>query len=211
MRLLSVNLAVVRTGEWTGRMGRSGMDKRPAAGPVRAGRLGMAGDTVCDRKAHGGPHRAAYAYADEDARWWAAELRRAVRPGNFGENLTTSGLDVTGSLIGERWAIGSAVFEVSTPRLPCRVFAGFWNIPDLIRRFIEHGCPGAYLRVVVEGHVTAGDPIAVVHRPDHGVTLGETFAALTTRPELLPRLDAVLDLLPPPIQETVGRRTAGQP
>jgi MOSC domain-containing protein YiiM len=208
MRLVSVNLAVVRTGEWTGRMGRSGIDKRPVPGPVRAGRLGLAGDTVCDQAAHGSPDRAAYAYAEEDLRWWSAELERELPPGSVGENLTTSGLDVTGAFIGERWAIGSAVFEVSSPRLPCRVFAGFWDVPDLIASFIRRGCPGALLRVVTEGEVTAGDPITVVDRPDHDVTVGETLAAVTTQPELLARVRGIVDLLPAKIQAKVRAATA---
>jgi MOSC domain-containing protein YiiM len=99
------------------------------------------------------------------------------------------------------------VFEVSYPRLPCRVFAGFWQVPDLIRRFTEHRRPGAYLRVTTEGEVTAGDPIHVTHRPDHGVTLGETFAALTTEPDLLPRLTPVLEFLPPEVRTKVRNRT----
>ena len=187
-RLVSVNLAVVRTGDWTGDMGRSGIDKRPADRPVKATRDGLVGDTICDRRVHGGEDQAVYAYAREDAAWWSAELDRDLPPGRFGENLSTEGLDVTGAVIGEHWSIGTAVLEVSAPRVPCRVFAGFWDVRDLIKRFTNAARPGAYLRVVTEGEITAGDPVTVVYRPDHGVTIGTTFRALTTEPDLLPRL-----------------------
>lgn len=202
----SVNVAVVRTGAWTGRMGRTGIDKRPVTGPVRVNRHGVAGDTICDTGAHGGPYRAAYACAVEDLLWWSAELGRQLRPGCFGENLTTSGLDIHDALVGEHWAIGTAVFEVTYPRLPCRVLAGFWDVQDLVRRFTERGRPGGYLRVLGEGEVRAGDQVTVVHRPEHDVTLGEAFAALTAKPDLLPRLAAVLPQLPPEVRVKVRRR-----
>ncbi|MCK9898437.1 MOSC domain-containing protein [Frankia sp. AgB32] len=133
---------------------------------------------------------------------------RRLPPGSFGENFTTSGLDVTGARIGERWAIGSAVFEVSAPRVPCRVFAAFWDVPDLVARVIHRGQPGAYLRVLTEGEVAADNPITIVHRPDHDITVGHALRALTTEPHLLPDLMAVVDVLPEDVRATVPRRTA---
>jgi MOSC domain-containing protein YiiM len=187
-QLVTVNLGVVRTGAWTGDQGRTGIDKRPAAHRVAVTALGVAGDNVIDMRHHGGIDQAVYAYAREDAAWWERELDREVGPGQFGENLSTSGVDVTGAVIGEQWTIGTVVVQVTCPRIPCRVFAGFWGVPDLIKRFTDHGAPGAYLRVVKEGEVGAGDRIEVIDRPAHGLTLGETFRALTTEPDLLPRL-----------------------
>ncbi len=187
-RLASVNLAVVRTGGWTGDMGRTGIDKRPAPGRVRAQDDQLVGDTIVDTRHHGGRDQAAYAYAREDAAWWAAELGRDIGPGAFGENFSTEGVDVSGAVIGEHWAIGSALFEVSSPRIPCRVFAGFWDVPDLIKRFIAHGVPGAYLRIAVPGEIAAGDTVRVAHRPGHEVTVAETFRALTGDRSLAGRL-----------------------
>lgn len=209
-RLVTVNLGVARTEPWAGDTGHTGIDKRPAAHRVAATALGLAGDSVLDTRHHGGIDQAAYAYAREDALWWSRELDRDIEPGRFGENLSTEGLEVTGAVIGERWAIGTAVFEVSAPRLPCRVFAGFWGVPDLIKRFTAHGAPGAYLRVLTEGEVGAGDPIEIVHRPGHGVTLGEALRALTTEPDLLPRL---LDApeLPERIRAKARRRVDAGP
>jgi MOSC domain-containing protein YiiM len=186
--LVSVNLAHVMKTRWKDNVGFTGIDKRPASGRVRVFDHHVDGDTIADTANHGGPDQAVYAYGREDADWWAQQLGRELGPGAFGENLSTSGLEVTGAVIGERWAIGSAVFEVSCPRIPCRTFAGFWDVPHLIKWFTEVGRPGAYLRIAVEGDVGAGDRIEVVHRPEHGVTLSETFRALTGDRSLAARL-----------------------
>ena len=186
--VVSVNLARVRVPGWKQAVGRTGIDKRPVAHRVRFANDHVEGDAVCDVEHHGGYDQAGYAYATEDAAWWARELDRVVEPGQFGENLTTQGLDQTGAVIGERWAIGSAVLQVSSPRIPCRTLAGFWEVPDMIRRFTQAGRPGAYLRIVTEGDIGPGDRIEVVHRPSHGVTLGETFRALTGDRRLAHRL-----------------------
>jgi MOSC domain-containing protein YiiM len=192
--LLTVNLGRSVAAEWAGDKGVTGIDKRPVSGKVRVDRYGLDGDRVLDDRVHGGLDQALYAYAHEDAQWWADELGRDIHPGNFGENLTTLGIDVTGAVIGEQWAVGPVVVEVSSPRFPCRVFAGFWHMPDLIKRFTARGLPGAYLRVVKPGEIAADDPIQVVHRPDHGVTIGVTFRALTLEPDLLPLLVDVPEL-----------------
>jgi MOSC domain-containing protein YiiM len=190
-RLDSVNLAGpkdILRGAWTGRVGRTGIGKQPVTGPVRTGHEQLVGDTICDVKDHGGTDQAVYAYAAEDAAWWAEELGREVGPGAFGENFTTSGLDVTGAVIGQRWSIGTAVFEVSVSRTPCRTFAGFWDVPQLIKRFTAAGRPGAYLRIYSPGQVQAGDLIEIVHTPAHGVTINETFRALMGDRSLASRL-----------------------
>ncbi|MFF2116871.1 MOSC domain-containing protein [Kitasatospora sp. NPDC058184] len=207
-RLLTVNLGVERTGPWTSN-GRSGIDKRPVPGPVMARATGLDGDLIVNTKAHGGVDKAVYAFAREDAGFWERELGRTVAPGNFGENFSTVGVDVTHAEIGERWRIGGAVFEVIRPRKPCRVFAGFWDVPDLVKRFIANGAPGAYLRVLTEGEVSPGDPVEVVKRPGHGVTVNLMLRALTTEPELLPLMLRAPEMLPK-IQDRARRRLAAQ-
>lgn len=206
--VLTVNIAVVRTDSWTGRQGRSGIDKRPTEGPVHVGRDGLRGDTICDLTFHGGADRAAYVFAHEDFSWWSSSLDRDIPPGSFGENLTSLGMNVTGARIGEIWAVGSAVVQVTSPRIPCRVFAGFWDVPDLIARFTRRGTPGAYLRVLTEGEVSAGDSVRVLHRPGHGITVGQVFRALTTEPDGLPALGGITDLLADDIRNRVQRRLA---
>lgn len=189
--LTSLNLATadqLLAGPPTARLGRTGIDKRPVDGLVATGADQLEGDSIVNRRHHGGPDQAVYAYAAEDARWWAAELPRDVGPGAFGENLTTSGLDVTGAVIGEVWQVGTAHFEVACPRIPCRVFARFWDVGDLVKRFTRAERPGAYLRIARAGRLGAGDEITVLSRPAHGVTIAETFRALTGHHALAPRL-----------------------
>jgi MOSC domain-containing protein YiiM len=186
--LESVNLARVTVAPDWNDGDDTGIDKRPVSGPVSTGDNVLVGDTICDKPDHGGRDKAVYAYAREDADWWAGQLRREMTPGAFGENFSTFGLDVTGAVIGEGWAIGSAVFEVSCPRIPCRTFAGFWDVPNLVKWFTAAGRPGAYLRIHQGGTVQAGAKITVVHRPAHGVTIAETFRALTGDRTLVPRL-----------------------
>lgn len=218
--LLSVNLAVPRPNPAKDEVGITGIDKRPASGPIevrapgpkRTGLgSGLVGDRVFDVAHHGGDDQAVYAYAREDLDAWSAELERDLPNGVFGENLTTRGLDVTGALIGERWRVGDeVVLEVADPRTPCGTFASWMAERGWIKRFTARAAPGAYLRVVAPGTIRAGDPITVVSRPDHDVTIGVTFRALTREPELLPRL-LVADALPEAVRAKAARRTAPVP
>lgn len=158
--------------------GQTAIDKRPVSGRIPMRTLGLQGDRQMDVKHHGGRDQAVYAYAAEDAAWWAEQLGAPMSPGQFGENLTTTGLDVTGALVGERWRIGGhegALVEVTQPRVPCATFQDWMGQAHWVRRFTEHGAPGAYLRVIEEGSVAAGDPVEVVHRPTHGISIGECF------------------------------------
>jgi MOSC domain-containing protein YiiM len=214
MRLLSVNVGRPRPNPWKG-LGATGIDKRPAAGPVAViapgpkgtGMVGLAGDRVYDVKHHGGPDQAVYAYAREDLDRWEGELGRPLANGVFGENLTTAGLDVSGALIGERWRIGTdVVLEVSCPRIPCATFQGWLERGGWIKRFTRAAVPGAFLRVIEPGDIRAGDPVQIVHRPGHEVTIALCFRALTREPELLPRLLAA-DALPEEGRELARRRT----
>jgi MOSC domain-containing protein YiiM len=160
----------------SGTAGRTAIDKRPVEGPVRVGRLGLAGDTQSDTARHGGPDKAVYAYAEEEAQRWAAELGRPVPPGMFGENLRIRGLAVTDAVVGECWQVGAQVqVEVTAPRTPCATFGRHVEQPHWIRRFADRGDVGAYLRVLTPGSITAGDPIYRWHVPEHGVTVREIF------------------------------------
>jgi MOSC domain-containing protein YiiM len=197
----------------------SGIDKRPAVGPVAVtapatpgvGAVGLAGDRVDDVRHHGGPDQAVYAYAREDLDYWEQELGRALTPGTFGENLTTSGLDISAALIGERWRIGhDVVLEVSTPRIPCRTFQRWLGSTGWVKRFTAAARPGTYLRVLEPGEICAADRVEVVHRPDHDVTVAVVFLALTREPALLPRL-LVAAALPDDVSSLVRRRTGQYP
>ena len=118
-RVLSVNVGRVREFDYSGRPAKSAIWKSPVAGRIAARGVNLEGDDQADRKAHGGPDKAIYAYAVEDVRWWESELRRSLPVGQFGENLTTEGIDVNGALVGERWEVGTTLLEVSEPRVPC--------------------------------------------------------------------------------------------
>ena len=190
--VVAVNVGGARR---VGRRSATAIDKRPVAGPVPVGPLGPAGDEHV-YAGHGGPYQALYAYAGEDAEFWEAELGRELWPGAFGENLTTRGVDISGGLHGERWLVGSVLLEVTHPRIPCATFAGFWDVPDLVRRFAAAGRPGAYLRVVEEGVLAAGDPVDVVSRPRRGVTVAELSRARMGDRSLLSRVRELTGLAP---------------
>ncbi|MBK5289794.1 MAG: MOSC domain-containing protein [Acidimicrobiia bacterium] len=201
-RVLSVNVGQVRP--IASKSGTSGIDKRPVPGPVDivapgpkgVGGSGLVGDAIVDTANHGGNDQAVYAYAREDLDWWEPMVGRPLTSGSFGENLTTELLDVTGALVGERWQIGDGPrLEVTSPRIPCGTFAVWLNDHGWVKTFRREARPGAYLRVISPGAVVAGDSIEIVHRPDHDVTMGLMFRALTTEPELMPRLAAAGDAI----------------
>jgi MOSC domain-containing protein YiiM len=187
-RVLSVNTGAGRDAEWAGRLRRTAIDKRPAPGAVAVGRLGLAGDEQVDKADHGGYEQALYAYAREDLDWWVERLGRELASGTFGENITTRGLDVTGALIGEVWRLGSAVVQVTSPRIPCAVFAGWMDERQWVKRFADAGRTGAYLRVLEEGRVGAGDPVEVLARPATAVTIAESARAYYGDADLMRRL-----------------------
>ncbi|MEU8971010.1 MOSC domain-containing protein [Streptomyces monashensis] len=205
MKVLSVNLGRPQPVPYTDQaQGVTGIDKKPADGPVRVtapgpkgtGASGLAGDAVCDLRHHGGDEQAVYAFAREDLDGWERELGRSLANGCFGENLTTRGLDVSGALIGERWRVGAElVLEVTSGRIPCRTFQGHLGERSWVRRFTRKAATGAYLRVIEPGEIRSGDPVEIVHRPDHGVTAAMEFRAATTERELLPRLLAAGEAL----------------
>jgi MOSC domain-containing protein YiiM len=198
MKLLSVNIGRPKSVPYTDQpQGLTGIDKQPVDGPVRiaapgskgVGASGLAGDAVCDTRHHGGDEQAVYAYAREDLDAWERVLGRPLPDGSFGENLTTHGLEVSNALIGERWRIGpQVVLEVTSGRIPCRTFQGHMAERGWVKRFTQKGVTGAYLRVVEPGEIRAGDPVEIVHRPDHGITAALQFRAVTTERQLLPRL-----------------------
>lgn len=195
-RVMSVNVGrVVRAG-WAGRPQQTAIDKPAVEGPVRVRRLGLEGDGVGDPRFHGGIHQAVYAYAREDLDRWEVELGGPVRPGLFGENLTTTGIDLNATVLGERWQVGSAVLQPIDTRTPCNTFKTWmgregYDTTSWVKRFTQMGRPGVYLRVLEEGEVQAGDDIVVAGRPDHGVTVATMFAAYMTDPSRLPELLAV--------------------
>lgn len=150
------------------------IDKHAVDDAVRVDVDGLVSDEHAHAEIHGGPERALYAFASEDYEYWSGELGRELRPGMFGENLTTRGIDVNAALIGEQWRIGEITVAVTGPRIPCSTFAAHVGIPGWPRRFGAVDRPGAYLRVVRTGLLRPGDDITVIARPGHDVTVSDT-------------------------------------
>jgi MOSC domain-containing protein YiiM len=187
-RVISVNRGPAADLVIGGRPGRTGIDKRPAGGPVLLQALGVDGDTNVDQENHGGEDQAVYAYAREDLDWWVEQLGRELRDGIFGENVTTAGLEISGALIGEIWQLGSAVVQVTSPRVPCATFQSWLGEDHWVRRFARAGRPGAYLRVLTEGTVQAGDEARVLDQPATRVTVAESMLAFYGDRDIMRRL-----------------------
>ena len=177
-RIVSVNVGGIRDVEWQGRHVATGIWKSPVHGPVALRGVNFAGDDQADRTVHGGPDKAVYAYAREDYDYWRG-AGMAVEPAMFGENLTTGGIDLACCIAGERWTVGSTVLEVAQPRLPCYKLGIRVGDATFLKRFLAAQRTGAYLRVIEEGDIGAGDAIAVVSRPRHGITIRDMVQALT--------------------------------
>ena len=156
-RLLAVNVGAVRQIELAGQARTTAIWKLPVSGRVAVRGVNLVGDDQADRHAHGGPDKAVYAYAREDYAWWERQLDRTLDPGMFGENLTTERIDLTDALVGERWRVGSAVLQVTSPRVPCWKLGVRMGDPRFPARFAAAGRPGAYLAILEEGEIGAGD------------------------------------------------------
>ena len=208
-RLDTVNLGQPRPNPHK-EVGRTGIGKQPTEGPVEVRApgpketglgSGLVGDFIGDGKHHGGDGQAVYAFQREDLDEWERRLRRELPNGFFGENLTTVGLEVNDARLGEHWRVGrDVVLQVTTPRIPCSTFRGWIGEKGWARIFTAAGRPGSYLSVVTPGTIRAGDPIEVVHRPDHHVTISMAFRATTTDRALLPRLLEAGDDLDPALR-----------
>lgn len=174
----------------------SAIDKVPVHGPVAVLSGALQGDEVANPRHHGGTQRALSAHGQEDLDWWGEQLGRSLRPGLFGENLTTRGLDLNACVLGEQWLVGTARLQVTSTRTGCPTFDRWMAVQGLDGvdeaswgpRFDARGRPGLFLSVLDEGWVQEEDPIEVTDRPDHGVTAGLMFRALATDPALLPLL-----------------------
>jgi MOSC domain-containing protein YiiM len=158
-----------------GEVGVTAIDKQPVSDARQVTTAGVAGDQRADIPNHGMPEQAVYAYALEDYQWWEAELGIDISAGKFGENLTTTEIDVTNAVIGQTWRIGTTLLQVTGPRIPCGTFARWLDIDKWVKRFMAEGMPGTYFQVLEAGAITAGDEIEIVTTPEHGVTVCDVF------------------------------------
>ena len=203
--LLSVNLAVPGVLRARGREVRTGIFKVPASGRVHLRKLGLDGDFQVDRRYHGGPEQAVYAYSSEHAAHWSAELGEsgALPPGFFGENFTTAGLTEEDCAVGDVYRVGTASVQVTKPRSPCFKLGLRAGSPGFLKKFLASGRIGFSLRVLQEGEVGAGDSIVRIERPSPALLVSELIRLLYFRPldpEMLERALAARGL-PPAIRE----------
>lgn len=193
-KLVSVNVGAPQQVEWNGEVVWTAIWKSPVPGRHLVAGVNIAGDDQADRTVHGGDDKAVYAYAVEDYRWWESRLDRALAPGTFGENLTVRGVNLNAATIGERWRVGTALLQVTQPRVPCFKLGIRMGDRHFPRQFAEAGRPGTYLSIVELGELAAGDIIEIVHRPDHGVTVGTVERAFHADRTLAPQLVTVEEL-----------------
>jgi MOSC domain-containing protein YiiM len=180
-RVISLNVGEVREIEWRGTLVTTGIWKHPVKERLALRGVNFEGDDQADRTVHGGRDKAVYAYAREDYDFWRGETGMETPPGLFGENLTVEGLDLSAAQPGERWRVGSTVLEVAQPRLPCYKLGIRVGDQRFVKRFFAALRMGAYLRVVREGDVGAGDAIEILDRPHHNVTLRDMAQSLQDR------------------------------
>jgi len=164
MKVISVNVGLPGLLPAGDRIVMSGIVKKPVAGPVLVRTLNLDGDGQADLSVHGGVDKAVYAYPSEHYALWQEELRLDLPWGAFGENLTITGLAEETTNVGDRLGIGTAVFEVSQPRLPCFKLEAKFQRNDMIKRLLDTRRTGFYLRVVQEGTLRAGEPIVVIQQ-----------------------------------------------
>jgi ferredoxin-NADP reductase/MOSC domain-containing protein YiiM/ferredoxin len=192
-RLLSVNVGLPREIDWKGRAVRTGIWKTPVSGPCRLGRLNLDGDGQGDLAGHGGEQRAVFVYQIESYGYWQEQLKRTdFVHGQFGENFTIEGLPDDVVCIGDRYQIGSALLEVTQPRVTCYRVAIRMNEPRMPALLTSSGRPGFYCRVLREGEVCAGDEIVKVGEAEERMTIAEINALLYSPQHTRERLEHAL-------------------
>jgi len=173
-RLVSINVGLPREITWQGRAIFTGIWKESVAGPRTVRRLNVDGDGQGDLSGHGGEHRAVFVYQLESYRYWQEQMRRDdFTYGQFGENFTVEGLADDEVCIGDRYRIGSALFEVSQPRVTCYRVGVRMDEPRMAALLVAHGRPGFYFRVLEEGEVRAGDDVVRIARGPEAMTVAD--------------------------------------
>ena len=174
-RVVSVQAGPIREELFGTQRMTTAICKRPITGIAHIGALGLEGDQQADRRHHGGPSRALCCYVREHQEAWAREWEREVSAGEFGENLTMSGLDETSTHIGDRFRFGGALIEVASARGPCGTLAARLGVPDIVLRIRANGWTGWYCRVVEPGKAAAGGALDLVHRDPAGISVAEAY------------------------------------
>jgi MOSC domain-containing protein YiiM len=196
MKIISINVSLPRLVSVHGKEVESGLFKKPVAGPLVVSGVNLQGDGQADLTVHGGPNKAVYLYSWDNILYWREFLHRQdLGPGSFGENLTVEGLSEKEVAIGDEFAMGTARFVVTQPRLPCFKLALALETPSITKTFLESGRTGFYLRVLQEGALQAGDPIyPLPYREPERVSIAEFVELYRTKRATRDQIRRVLSL-----------------
>ena len=193
MKVIATNLAVPREISWKGRIQKTGIYKKPVSKPLRLKDNRVEGDLIGNPKVHGGEFKACYLFASEHYPYWKSRYPTLDWTwGMFGENLTTEGLLDDAIRVGDVLKIGSCVVQVTIPREPCFKLGLKFGDQGIITAFIDHGQPGAYVKVLEEGMVSAGDAITLVESASDSISIRDFFIFLNTRQKDREVLGAIL-------------------
>lgn len=171
--LISINVGTAQ--HIAGYKPLTGIIKTPVES-AEIGRLGIDSDAICDRRHHGGPDQAIYVYFADDYQFWATELGRSIVPGTFGDNLTIAQVRGAEVAVGDRFAIGQVLLEVTSHRTPCMTFAAHMGDRGFVKRFHQAGRPGAYCRVLQTGTVEVGQDVDYERYNGARLTVAELMA-----------------------------------
>ncbi len=195
MKLLSIHIGKSKTFTAKGKEFRSGIEKNPVLSAT-VGELGLLGDVQVDKKYHGGPDQAVYAYAQSDYDWWLTEHSLETKGGCFGENLVIDAFDANEVYVGDHFTIGEVVLEVTDPRIPCSTLSGYFKRSTLMREFREAVRPGMYFRVIKGGELFPGTEVEHT-RGNYDISMSAFFNfnyAKKTAEELQRYLDAPISV-----------------
>ncbi|MEC3907298.1 MOSC domain-containing protein [Tamlana sp. 2201CG12-4] len=191
MHIISTNTAKPTIFTYNGQEVTTGIYKMPTDSPIFLGKKGVKDDEVTDKKVHGGEFKACYLFSMEQYSYW-----KPLYPnlkwnwGMFGENLTISGLDETQICIGDIYKVGETLIQITQPREPCFKFGAKFGDMGALKRFIDHGLSGTYVRILEEGLVKAGDIFELKHRKENSLTTAKLFKLIFSKnkdPELIKR------------------------
>lgn len=205
--VISLNVVHAEIPDVGGSIGVTSIDKRPVTDRRVVTTAGVAGDQRSDMKHHGHTDHAVYAYGVEDYEWWSKELGRELHAGVFGENLTTIGVDWNAIQVGTIVCVGTAVLQVSTPRIPCGSFQRWLGEEQWVKRFNEAGRWGSYLRVLEAGELGTGDEITFDSFPSHDVSIAD-IARVYTGARVEEQLKRVAECVDTPEDTRIKAETA---
>lgn len=181
MQIMAVSVSQPIEFEFKGRAMRSSIFKQPVNGPVSLGKTNLAGDGQANLAVHGGIHKAVYVYSHDHYSWWSETLgRNDLSFGQFGENLTISGLDEGDIAIGDRLRVGTTLTAVTGPRIPCAMLGVKFNDKTMPRKFTEAARPGFYLRVIKTGVLEAGNPVEIIQAGEGGLSVRDMYNAYSS-------------------------------